>query len=406
MIDTVIIRIPYEFCKISDPKLFNPNINLLGAYGRCVFEKPTGIYFPNIAMVRYLNHSTNSNNTDLVIDFSVPKLIFGNNLEETSKKDFPEVVEKLNNLLKGFGILIPNSIIASAAIKGVHFSKNIFLENTTSRMVITSLERGNLKRLKQTRRDYANHGEKLAFTSKSYEICFYDKTREMASESKRIVEGERKEIAQSIVKAIKGKQIIRMEVRLNTINKIKNLFYRYKILQKTCETKSEFFKREICFEEIFNEMVSWKVCNGYFRMIESTVNIENKNDFKGLVQHIIQDKKYKTGKCFSTIGALTVISLLGREFVSERSAKKLREVENIMLSAKKILNIDSFVLKEFGSKLEKFELIDDLIRQVFGKKSKKHHEVQPFLDDINEFGSEKLIFDDEDCSEDDDILEI
>lgn len=386
MIDTVTIRIPYTLCRINEPDIFTPPANLLGKYKHCVLQRPASLYMPNVTIASYFNHDLFTTLTELFITFSAPKLIFDNNLQEVSNKDFSEVIEKLHEVLKVVGIEISQDVLKKGKIKNIHFSKNILLTNTTSLMAIKTLSQGNYRRLKKTVRDYSNNGKKLAFTSKYYEICFYDKSKEVMAEYKKIEPGERKVMRKDVVNAIKGKQVLRMEVRLNSINKIKNLFFNYNILKNSYDLKSEFMRRDIYFKDIFNDSISRKVCLGYFRMIKSTVNIEKESNFTDLIKYILEDKTLKVGKCFSTIGALCVREMIGREAVQNRSIKKLREVEKVMLAIKSLLSIDSIILREFETKLKDFILFTNISSI---KSSKKPKNFLTF-DSVDEFG-EKLL---------------
>ena len=386
MLDTVTIRVPYNLCVIRKPEDFSPPATFLGKHAQCVLQRPAGVYIPNVTIVSYFNHSLLETCTELCITFSVPKLMFDNNLQEVNDDDFQSVIERLQAVLSSVGVEIPLNALSEGKIKNVHFSKNILLNTSIAHMAINTLSQGNYRRLKKSSRDYANNGKKLTFGANSYEICFYDKSKEVMAEYRKMKNDERKELKRSVINSIKGKQILRMEVRLNSIRKIKNLFFSYNILKHPGETKLQFLKKEISFREIFQKNIARKVCIGYFKMIKATINIEQKLDFADVIKHILQDKNLKTGKCFSNIGALYVRELLGREFVENKSAKKLREAEKIMMQAKNLLNISSVTLAEFESKLYNFELLQNLTTI---KSSKGYRKAVEF-EDVKSLGSKVI----------------
>ena len=67
----------------------------------------------------------------LKIEFSAPKMLFGNNFDELTDSDFPNLLTKLKRTLKEMGVFILEDHLTSAPVSAIHFSKNIPLTDYT-----------------------------------------------------------------------------------------------------------------------------------------------------------------------------------------------------------------------------------------------------------------------------------
>lgn len=63
----------------------------------------------------------------LYIEFSIPKLLFGNNLYEIREQDFSAVVNKLLIVLEEMSVLTTADVIINAPVQKIHYSKNFIL---------------------------------------------------------------------------------------------------------------------------------------------------------------------------------------------------------------------------------------------------------------------------------------
>jgi glutamate-1-semialdehyde aminotransferase len=130
MIDTVCLLIPKEKMRfllgVSSWELYSKT----DQYQKFVrnpskMEKDTGKYFPRLTGYKRMY----SQEANVRIEFSAPKLVYLNNLDELEDKDFPRVVETLQERLKDMGVILTKSVIEKAAVSSVHFSKNILLKD-------------------------------------------------------------------------------------------------------------------------------------------------------------------------------------------------------------------------------------------------------------------------------------
>ena len=133
MIDTIILKVPVfqmTFVDMTDhgvPKwdlqkrersyekyIKNPSAR----------DKASGLYFPTLSLDRRKN-ADNSIITAVRIQFSAPKLLYNNNLDELEEVEFPMIVSALHDRLERLGIRMKRQDLESAAVTSVHYGRNI-----------------------------------------------------------------------------------------------------------------------------------------------------------------------------------------------------------------------------------------------------------------------------------------
>ena len=115
MIDTVIINIPKNhITKLSDERW--DMIFRSGSFGKFV-KNPTKLqkedkekYYPRITGIKRAYQEF------VKIEFSVPKLIFLNNLDELENKDFNLVIDTLHERLKEMDVFIEKQRLKVAEV--------------------------------------------------------------------------------------------------------------------------------------------------------------------------------------------------------------------------------------------------------------------------------------------------
>lgn len=112
----------------------------------------------------------------LYVRFSVPKLLFGNNLQEVKESQFEDVVNKLVIELSKLDVIVSADSIRYALIRGVDYSKNFILSpGLITDEVLGILNLSKYNRLKLFTLKYPC----IKFYSKSLSILFYDKLEEI-----------------------------------------------------------------------------------------------------------------------------------------------------------------------------------------------------------------------------------
>src|ERR1700755_2345509 len=121
MVDTVKLRFSEEQFVIKDGYNFGPSKSERGIHRPVRNPSPSelraGLYLPRLTLVR---HPVRANGivTELIVEFSAPKLLFGNNFAELADGDFEAVVEKLEQCLDYMGVTIARPHILGAKVTG------------------------------------------------------------------------------------------------------------------------------------------------------------------------------------------------------------------------------------------------------------------------------------------------
>ena len=132
MIDTVTLLIPPQQYNIIHDN-FVPcaafvfqHKTIKAVYNPSVKELKQGIYKPRLTISRRKDLYGVSQ-IMLTIELSLPKLLFGNNLEELKYKDFNAVIFKLHETLYEMGVEISIDDLKDATVLTIHYAKNIAL---------------------------------------------------------------------------------------------------------------------------------------------------------------------------------------------------------------------------------------------------------------------------------------
>lgn len=309
MIDTIILLLSSSDYNISHPERFIPsadwalnksrsNIGIVSKQNPTAKELRSGNYKPRLTLSNRLNiHGRQE--IMLKLEFSLPKLFFGNNLNELRLKDFAPLMEKLAAILQIMGVVTTTQALAQAPVAAIHYSKNIILtDGSTPHFFISKIKEANIKlSLDTNQTHYRNDGHSFRWHCKSYQVVFYDKIRELEKEglsrqklSKRF--GKRKKL-----------EILRIEAQLNKRQKIKQLFQTLGI------------KSDLTLKNIFKPATSKKVLLYYLDEIERRrpVLLDYKASDKALLAALfVHNPDMKQKQIFQVYGlkkALEVVNL-------------------------------------------------------------------------------------------------
>lgn len=326
MIDTIVLTIPETSFSIRDHDKFNPstsnlfnaNFYRLGSRSNfsCV-QNPTksdlkkGNYKPRLTVTKRMKKGEFE--ITLRIDFSIPKLLFGNNFDEVDETDFQTVILLLHDKLINMGVFVSHDYLSRADVSAVHFCKNIpYTDYTTPYMILKELSKVNLnQKLDINKTDYRNEGHCLKFHSNSFEIVFYDKLKDLnkaESSEKRSIEKDNS-IQFDLFKENKRRnpfEVIRFEVRLNNRSKLRRFFKNIDIYD------------DLIFYSVFKKHLSQKVLLHFYSKIENIYSLQaykpkNTKDF--LIEIRTMNPKIKLRKLLQMLGLKMAIEEMGiREF--------------------------------------------------------------------------------------------
>jgi len=268
--DTVDLKINEQDFKITAPDLFEPNANIVFNYrGKGVLsafqcmsatDKRQQHYKPKLAIksAPRIGGSTIS----LYIELSLPKLIYGNNLQEVTDDDFDTIILKLKDVLAEMGVEVETSVLINAHVSRFHSCKNVIMEQGVSaQYVISQIAKEDLgARLGNGQTHYQNGGYCARFRTNEYEIAVYDKIadiKQLKTSAKKCVDCEaHREIQNIDIDKYEKLQVLRLEIRLN---KAKVIHRKLESAGVTTLAK----KQNITFQDIFNSEITQKL-NVYF----------------------------------------------------------------------------------------------------------------------------------------------
>lgn len=253
MLDTIILQLEPGKFYISDYSKFGTTKELMFncrlPFSRWVnnptaFDKTNKIYKPRLTAIKRGRRYV------LKIEFSAPKLIFGNNVEELEDTDFELVAKTLKERMQDMGVMIWTKHIEEADVLTFHPSKNIELKSGyTASLAIKELNKLDLsKRFDLDEKNYRNNGEVLQFYTRSHAFVIYDKMNDLVKPQKRAIDKEQTAGQLSIFNFIKERdsrfQLLRLEVRLIAKRKINEIMG--KIGYSANPKFKDIFRKEVC----------------------------------------------------------------------------------------------------------------------------------------------------------------
>lgn len=317
MLDTITLHLSPPDFAVTDPSRFMPSAMVaftaspyaLGARGciRC-HQNPqrnqSGGYMPKLTIIR------TRQGIILRIELSLPKLMFGNNVEELDNQDFEAVQEKLVKALALMGVEVHDEALSRAEVAAIHFGKNIPLTDYSSiTMIMGELQKMNLtQRLDLTRTEYRNEGHALRCHANDFELIFYDKLRDLEKariSPKRSIGGDgtrHRHILDELGLHPKI-QILRMELRFAKRKKLKSVLAKLGMEQN------------LIFQEMFSRELAKSILLHYWQEIASDMAIlapsaaQPEDIFEALAR--ASKGKRKAATLLRHIGAAKLVDSIG-----------------------------------------------------------------------------------------------
>jgi len=317
-----------------------------------------GIYKPRLTLIQRPCRVTKQRIINLKIELSAPKFMKGNNFDELQDSDFELFCALLSMKLEYMGIRTGKEILANAAVSSVHYSKNFVLnDHLRCRHVLDGLNKINsFSRLDATEKDYRNQGHMIKWHANSYEICLYDKIKDLQQariSAKRAVEKDQYSQTAHLDNFLESQvQVLRIEIRLNKV-KIKRLFSELGI-------NSIFTLRNIFSSSISKQIIMyfWKKITGsdnLLCLLQS--NIDNRQEYIDSLQ--VSYPKLKPKELMSIMGTSIALQSFGEAgFRATFPQSQQRSVRRLIDQAKTYQpngNPRWIATKQIEEKLLRFE---------------------------------------------------
>lgn len=264
MIDTVIISIPKSAVK----NVINPSSSSLGwdqqsktsYYAKFVknpskLDLESGLYFPRLTGI---NRNVNGKlDAFIKVEFSIPKLLYLNNLDEVSDKDFNLIISTLRDRLLRMGIAVTEKYLRQAPVTAVHYSKNILLtDGYTSQFILSELSKIDIhKSFDFSKTKFTNDGQSIYAYTIAHSFVIYDKIADLKKDEKRAVDKDQTLYQRTLFDSLEKKElyeVLRFEIRISKKQKLNALL------------KKLGFKENPTFEDVFKRRVSKTVVQHYW----------------------------------------------------------------------------------------------------------------------------------------------
>lgn len=340
MLDTVIMEIKgRRFTVLDYSKFGTTKVEFQNAKGfRKYHNNPTEedrkaeIYKPRLTLMkRGLEYI-------LKVEFSVPKIIFGENVNELEEKDFENVVSTLKQKLDEMGIFTTENFIKEASISSFHPSKNILLTGGyISSFAISELSKVKLNgKFDFTETKFRNDGRAIQYYSKNHSLVFYDKKHDLKLPKSRAIDKDQTSkqlnLFNEIREAKKNIEILRMETRLSKKRKMNE------ILEKLG------YPANPLFQDIFKEKICQKILKYYWETMITDQNLflfDITNSPLRILQRTIKNNRKTKAK--------QIIYLTGLEILcKDRGIRELRKNIGLISKPKTWHNISKDIAKING----------------------------------------------------------
>jgi len=354
MIDTAIITLPQNRFIVQDYSRFGTTkAEFLAVRGfRKYFNNPTaqqkrdGTYLPRLTLFK------RGLTINLKIEFSIPKLLFGNNLDEVSDEDKDKIIKTLLQKITDMEVMTTEKFIKEAEVSAFHPSKNILLTNGyTASFAIKELAKINLNRkLDFSDTKFRNDGTLLQYYSVLHSFVIYDKMSDLKKPKTRAVDKDQPIHQLSLLAEIKDFEkhieILRLEVRLSKKRKMNAVL------------KTVGYPENPSFEKIINEEMWKKVIKYYWDTMIADKNIFIFDILSNPLRILQRAIKNNRG-----IKPKQAIYLTGLEILcKDKGIRELRQTIEIISKTKAWYNISNDIVKinSYKKDLEPHGFIKDI----------------------------------------------
>lgn len=335
--DTVIIKIygPNKF-QISDRSLFLPELTSrtyeeLSPTERLstrpylrrfvLHPKWQESYLPRVEVFETLADDRKSIRYILKIEFSVPKLLYWNSLQEVGENDQQNVFPALKSALGSVSIGIDTQTIANATVASVHACKNIPLPKTMQmREIINKLGKmGASKVFDIGDKQYKQGARVLNIYSGTIDWSLYDKISDSLRPKNKRSDKGRIDQERAIIERynLQKREVFRYEYRIKKTQTVKREINA--ILKREYQT-------QVVFRDLFTQnLLKTLVLNSWHALIkrpENQLSFLNTSDKLELFLHILSEAKKYGKKAHSMNNALISYGLATA--IQDHGAKEVR----------------------------------------------------------------------------------
>lgn len=263
MIDTVVLKIrKYQNIQGVGIPEWELNSSYGGHYSKRIkrqtkSQRKDNVYRPRVTGIK------RGSDKFVQFEFSIPKLLHGNNVDEVTEDDFADVLSSFTERAKDMGIVLKSNAVRMAQVSTLHVSKNILLKDGyTTSAVLRELKKIDISRqFDLTEQKFRNGGESIQCYSKNHSFVMYDKIKDLKKDQSRAIDKDQVSSQKGLFDKI-DTQILRLEARLPNRKRIKKML---RVLGIN-DNKTHF-------EDVFNKELCQKIVRWYWEQMVSNSNL-------------------------------------------------------------------------------------------------------------------------------------
>ena len=277
---------------------------------------------PRVEVFETLNKNRDDVRYILKAEFSIPKLLYGDSLQEVSENNLESVLDAFKRALGDAGIIIEKTSIANARVSAVHFCKNVHLPREIHMQeILEELQRMDISKVVDiTKKEFKYGGQSLQIYSGTREWVFYDKVADaMRPKIKRKDKGRVTRERWIIERhGLQDKEVFRFEYRIKLAQSVERCIN---------TTLGRTPKTIVLFKDIFTaNLCKLVVLNSWREIIQRPENqlaLLAPDDNLGILSHMVAEA-LKHGGAHSMNHALTSYGLVCA--IRDHGAKEVRRV--------------------------------------------------------------------------------
>lgn len=325
-------------------------------------------YVPKVEVFETLGEDRKSVVYILKAEFSVPKLLFGNSLQEAGEVHRDKIISALKNALLRIGVEIKDADVSGARLAAFHICKNISLPyEIRMQEALTELQRVDINKVVDiTEKEAKNGGRWLHIYSGNVERVFYDKIADVMRPKNKRKDKSRVDFERSVVEkfGLQRREVFRYEYRVKkyqtVAREINNALGRP---PKTAVIFEDLFKKDLIKKMLLK---SWQ---DLIQRPENQLALLGPKDDLAMLQHMlsqakVESKAHRLNKALTSYGLACTIRNHGAKevkravFATINTDHSERFTKKIQASAELAKGIPfSNTIVHIDRNLESFELI-------------------------------------------------
>jgi hypothetical protein len=243
----------------------------------------------------------------LVVEFSAPKMLYGNNFDELTDDDFEQLISVLQDKLRELlSYSFSRNQLSNADVGSWHPSKNIvFLNYTACQTVLSTINKLDVSRIYDFQKDrYRDGGHVLHIHCNSLDIAFYDKMADL------------KKAKISEKRAIEDNNLMQLSLldKLEEYKPLEVLRYEVRLVGKQSVKRAFPEVEERTFKNLYSSKLCQTVLQKHWNKLSDSVDmlsLDIKQPFELLQNYLEENDDAAPQSALAAVTGLLVINQVG-----------------------------------------------------------------------------------------------